>query len=100
MAAKKKSSGNPKKSAKKSPKKTASAKKIDATVRGEALVERAIATIPIRTPKPVAAKVLAKLSLGGKPLPPSLRRWLAHHHALPRPFGTKLLEGEGLTPTP
>jgi hypothetical protein len=75
-------------------------KRIDARLRGVALVERAIDALPIRAPKPVPAEVLATLTLGGKPLPPSLRRWLAHHAALPRPYATKLLEGEGLTPSP
>jgi hypothetical protein len=61
-----------------------------APLRGAALVERAIARFAIRKPRPIAPDVLAKLTLGGRPLPPSLRTWLAHHDSLPRPWRTKL----------
>lgn len=74
----------------------ATKKRIDGSLRGAPLVKRAIEALAIRKPRPVPAATLAALTLGGKPLPESLRSWLAHHSALPRPFSTRLLEGDGL----
>jgi ankyrin repeat protein len=70
--------------------------KLEAKLRGAALVKLAIDAIPVRKPRPVASDVLRALSLGGKPLPPSLRTWLGHHSALPKPTATRLVEGPGL----
>lgn len=67
-------------------------------LRGVLLVERAIAALAIRSPRPVPEHALDGATLGGHPLPPSLRRWLAHHALLPRPVRTRLWpEGLGLS---
>lgn len=76
-------------------------KKLDGSVRGPALVERAIAALAIRAPRPVPKGALAGLALGDAPLPPSLEAWLAHHARLPRPFRAPLsADGLALTPWP
>jgi hypothetical protein len=48
------------------------------TQRGAALVDEVVARAPVPKPRPLAAAAIARLTLDGDPLPPSLARWLAY----------------------